>query len=315
MSGVPVSWWVGFNLFVLAMLAMDLGIFNRKAHVISMREALTWTVVWITMALIFNYGVYVFMGPTKGVEFLTGYLIEKSLSVDNVFVFSVIFTYFGVPREYQHRVLFWGILGALVMRAAMIFLGVALIQEFSWLIYVFAALLLVMGVKLLIGAESSVDPDKNPALSLLRRFMPVGKLYDGQKFFSVENGRRVATPLFAVLVCIEFSDLIFALDSLPAIFAITQDAFIIYTSNVFAILGLRALYFCLAGLLPYFHYLKYGLGVILCFVAVKMGLAHTAWKIETTTSLWVIVGVLALAVVASIIRTRLTPNATVTSDE
>lgn len=302
MNEVPISWWVGFNLFILAMLALDLGVFNRKAHVVSFREGVIWTVVWICLALLFNTGVYFVMGGEKGAEFLAGYLVEKSLSVDNVFVFSVIFTFFAVPREFQHRVLFWGVLGALVMRAFMIFAGVSLISRFAWVLYIFAALLFVMGVKMLIGGDKEVNPEKNPALILLRKVMPVSSTYSGQQFFVRTDGRWMASPLFAVVICIEFSDLIFAIDSLPAIFSITQDAFIIYTSNVFAILGLRSLYFALVGLLPYFHFLKYGLGFILCFVGIKMAVAHTAWKIETMTSLMVIVAVLTLSILASIIH-------------
>jgi tellurite resistance protein TerC len=258
------------------------------------------------MALAFNVWVWFQLGPQKGTEFLTGYLIEKSLSVDNVFVFAVLFTFFGIPAQYQHRVLFWGIFGALVMRAAMIFAGAALITNFTWIIYVFAALLVFTGIKMLMGQHEAIDPEKNFAIRLLRRFMPVTKELHGQKFFVRQNGVRAATPLFAVLLCIEVTDLIFAVDSIPAIFAITQDTFIVYTSNVFAILGLRALYFALSGILPYFHFLKYGLGIILVFVGIKMSLAHSAWKIDTAVSLGVVASILAISVIASIVHRRMT---------
>lgn len=306
MSEIPLVWWVAFNGFVIAMLALDLGVFHRNAHEVRMKEALGWSAVWIAMALIFNAWLWFELGPQKGKEFLTGYLIEKSLSVDNVFVFAVLFTYFGIPAQYQHRVLFWGIFGALVMRAAMIFSGAALIQQFAWIIYIFAALLVVTGIKMLVGKEGQVDPEKNIALRLLRKIMPITTGFHGQNFFVRQNGVLSATPLFAVLVCIEVTDLVFAIDSIPAIFAITQDTFIIYTSNVFAILGLRALYFALASLLPYFHFLKYGLGVILVFVGIKMSLAHSPWKIDTSISLGFVALTLALSVVASLIHRRLT---------
>jgi len=303
-----MMWWVAFNAFVIAMLALDLGVFHRKAHVVGMKEALGWSAVWIAMALVFNVWVWYELGAQKGTEFLTGYLIEKSLSVDNVFVFAVLFTFFGIPAQYQHRVLFWGIFGALVMRAAMIFAGAALIQNFTWVIYLFAALLVFTGIKMVTGKHEAIDPEKNIALRLLRRLMPVTKEFHGQKFFIRQNGVLAATPLFAVLICIEMTDLVFAIDSIPAIFAITQDTFIVYTSNVFAILGLRALYFALAGLLPYFHFLKYGLGIILVFVGIKMSLAHSTWKIDTMVSLIVVASILAISVIASVIHRRMTEN-------
>ena len=308
MAEIPLTWWVAFNAFVIAMLALDLGVFHRKAHAVRIKEALGWSAVWIAMALVFNAWVYLQLGPQKGAEFLTGYLIEKSLSVDNVFVFAVLFTYFGIPAQYQHRVLFWGIFGALVMRAAMIFAGAALIANFSWIIYVFAALLIVTGIKMAMGDHESIDPEKNIALKLLKCLMPVTKDFDGQKFFVRRNGVHAATPLFAVLLCIEVTDVIFAVDSIPAIFAITQDTFIVYTSNVFAILGLRALYFALAGILPYFHFLKYGLGVILVFVGIKMSLAHSEWKIDTAVSLGFVAATLVISIVASVLHRRMTGN-------
>lgn len=305
MNEIPLMWWVAFNAFVIAMLALDLGVFHRKAHEVRIKEALGWSAVWIAMALAFNVWVWFQLGPQKGTQFLTGYLIEKSLSVDNVFVFAVLFTFFGIPAQYQHRVLFWGIFGALVMRAAMIFAGAALISNFTWIIYVFAALLVITGIKMVVGTHKAIDPEKNIALRALRRFMPVTKEFHGQKFFVRRNGVLAATPLFAVLLCIEMTDLIFAVDSIPAIFAITQDTFIVYTSNVFAILGLRALYFALAGLLPYFHFLKYGLGVILVFVGIKMSLGHTPWKIDTMVSLGVVISVLAISMIASVVHRRM----------
>jgi tellurite resistance protein TerC len=294
--------WVGFNVFVLAMLALDLGVFHRKAHVVSLRESITWTVVWVTLALLFNGGVWHFYGSQKALEFLTGYLIEKSLSVDNVFVFALLFSYFAVPAKYQHKVLFWGILGALIMRAIMIFLGAALIAKFTWIIYVFGGFLVLTGIKMVVKREEEIHPERNPVVKWFKKLMPVTSDYRGDKFFVRENGVRAATPLFVVLLLVEVSDLIFAVDSIPAIFAVTTDPFIVYTSNVFAILGLRSLYFALAGVMDKFHYLKIGLGVVLVFVGVKMLLAHTAYKLDTLVSLAVVAGILAISVVASLLR-------------
>jgi tellurite resistance protein TerC len=296
--------WVGFNVFVLAMLALDLGVFHRKAHIVSLKESLIWTFVWIGLALVFNAGVWHFSGSTKALEFFTGYLIEKSLSVDNVFVFALLFSYFAVPPLYQHKVLFWGILGALVMRAVMIVLGAALITKFTWITYLFGAFLILTGIKMIVKREEEMHPERNPVVRWFKRLMPVTPDYRGDKFFVRENGIRMATPLFVVLLLVEFSDLIFAVDSIPAIFAVTTDPFIVYTSNVFAILGLRSLYFALAGVMNKFHYLKIGLGLVLSFVGVKMLLAHTAWKIPTLWSLAVIVLILAASVAVSLIRPR-----------
>ncbi|MBK7997987.1 MAG: TerC family protein [Verrucomicrobia bacterium] len=296
--------WIGFNVFVLFMLALDLGVFHRKAHVVTFKESMTWTVVWIGLALAFNAGVWHFAGPQKGLEFFTGYLIEKSLSVDNVFVFALLFSYFAVPAQYQHKVLFWGILGALVMRAAMIVAGAALITKFTWIIYIFGGFLVLTGVKMIFKKEEEIHPERNPVVRWFKRLMPVTSDYRGDKFFIRENGVRMATPLFVVLLLVEVSDLIFAVDSIPAIFAVTTDPFIVYTSNVFAILGLRSLYFALAGVMDKFHYLKIGLGAVLAFVGVKMLLAHSAWKIPTLPSLGVVVLILAIAVVASLMRPR-----------
>lgn len=296
--------WIGFNAFILLMLALDLGVFHRKAHVVSIREAGAWTVVWITLALVFNLGVWHFLGPQKALEFLTGYVIEYSLSVDNMFVFALLFSYFAVPPLYQHKVLFWGILGALVMRAGMILLGAALITRFFWIIYLFGAFLIITGLKMVFKREEEIHPERNPLVRWFRRIMPVTDGYRGDRFFVRENGLRMATPLFVVLLLVECSDLVFAVDSVPAIFAVTKDPFIVYTSNTFAILGLRSLYFALAGVMDKFHYLKIGLGLVLTFVGVKMLLGHSPWRIDTLVSLGVIVIVLAGSVAASLLRPK-----------
>src|SRR5512134_776259 len=238
--------WVGFNVFILVMLALDLGVFHRKSHVVSLKESLTWTGVWVVLALAFNAGLWHYAGSTKALEFFTGYLIEKSLSVDNVFVFALLFSYFAVPAKHQHKVLFWGILGALIMRAIMIALGAALITKFTWIVYLFGAFLILTGIKMVVKREEEIHPERNPVVRWSKKLMPVTSDYREDKFFVRENGLRMATPLFVVLLLVEFSDLIFAVDSIPAIFAVTTDPFIVYTSNVFAILGLRSLYFALA---------------------------------------------------------------------
>ncbi len=292
--------WAGFIAFVILMLALDLGVFNRKSHAVGIKEALKWSAIWIGMALIFNYGVYHFMGKEKGLEFLTGYLIEKALSVDNLFVFIMLFSMFDVEPKYQHKVLFWGILGALVMRAIFIFAGVALIQRFSWIIYVFGAFLVFTGIKMLFHKEEQIDPNKNPMVRLFKRFLPVTPEMHGNKFFVKINHKSYATPLFIVLIIIEFTDVIFATDSIPAILAISHDPFIIFSSNVFAILGLRALYFALAGITKYFHYLKYGLAAILIFVGVKMSIAGF-FHFPIVLSLLIIMGVLLVSIIASLI--------------
>lgn len=298
--------WIGFNLFVLCMLALDLGVFHRKSHVVTFKESIAWTVVWIALAMLFNLGVWHFGGSEKGIQFLTGYVIEKSLSVDNVFVFALLFSYFAVPAKYQHKVLFWGVLGALVMRAIMIAVGAALITKFMWIIYIFGAFLIITGLKMIFKKEEEIHPENNPVVRWFKKLMPVTPEYREDKFFVRENGIRHATPLFVVLLLVEVSDLIFAVDSIPAIFAVTKDPFIVYTSNVFAILGLRSLYFALAGVMDKFHYLKLGLGVVLTFVGVKMLLGHTEWKIDTHLSLGVIVLILASSVVASLMWPKTT---------
>lgn len=304
--------WVGFNVFVLAMLALDLGVFHRDAHEVSVKEALGWSVVWIGLAAVFNVLLYFFwdkMSPASSysngeaaLAFLTGYLIEKSLSVDNIFVFVLVFTYFSVPAKYQHRVLFWGVLGALIMRGVMIALGAALIKEFHWIIYIFGAFLVFTGMKMAFHRNEEIHPEKNPLIRLFRRLMPVTEQYEGDKFFVRKAGVLMATPLFLVLLMVETSDLIFAVDSIPAIFAVTQDPFLVYTANVFAILGLRSLYFVLSGMVHKFHYLKLGLSVVLTFVGVKMLLIDTAFKIPTAISLLVVAGVIAISIVASLLR-------------
>lgn len=301
MTGNPLI-WIGFSFLVLAVLALDLGVFHRKAHAVGFREALSWTGVWVTLALLFGAGVWYWAGPQKGLEFFTGYLIEYSLSADNVFVFVLIFSYFAVPRPWQHKVLFWGVLGALGMRLIMIGLGVVLISRFGWILYLFGAFLLFTGLKMVFGQQEEIHPECNPVVRWFRQLVPVTAGYHGDRFVARVDGRSVATPLLVVLVCVEVSDLVFALDSIPAIFAVTLDPFIVYTSNVFAILGLRSLYFVLAGMVEKFHYLRMGLGVVLGFVGVKMLLAHTAYRIDTLVALAVVAGVLAMTIVASLLR-------------
>ena len=294
--------WIGFNAFVLAMLAVDLLIFHKEAHEVRVREAATWSVIWIALALLFGVGVAQFMGREAGLEYFAGYLIEKALSVDNIFVFVLIFSFFRVPPRYQHRVLFWGILGALLMRGAMIAAGAYLIQQFHWIIYVFGAFLVFTGVRMARHSEHDLDPESSLAIRLIRRLVPITTEYHGQQFFVREHAgqvrRLVATPLFVVLVLVETTDLIFAVDSIPAIFAITQEPFIVYSSNVFAILGLRALYFLLADVIHRFHYLKVGLSVVLVFVGLKM-LAVDIYKVPIGISLGVIALVLAASTAAS----------------
>jgi tellurite resistance protein TerC len=300
---LPLWVWIAFIGFILSLLALDLGVFHRKAHVVTTREAATWSAIWVAVSLAFAAGVNHFLGPQKGLEFLTGYLVEKSLAVDNIFVFVMVFGFFAVPPALQHRVLFWGIIGALVMRGAMIAVGAALVSQFHWVLYVFGGLLLLTGVRMLMHRNHGPqDLNKNPAVRLARRVLRVSDEYDGEKFFTIKNGVRVATPLFLALVFIEFSDLIFAVDSIPAIFAITQDPFIVFTSNVLAILGLRSMYFLLASVVDRFVYLKTGLSAILVFIGAKM-LLLDVYKIPTGVSLAVVAAILALSVIASLLRT------------
>jgi tellurite resistance protein TerC len=295
--------WIAFNIFILGILAIDLGVFHRTAHKVSLREASVWSVVWVSLAMFFNLAIYYLWGAEKALEFLAGYLIEKSLSVDNIFVFLMIFSYFAVPAVYQHRVLFWGILGALIMRAIFIAAGTALLNAFDWAIYFFGGFLIVTGVKMLLAGDQKLEPEKNPAVRLLRHVMQVSEKYHGQSFFVRLNGRLWATPLLVVLVVVETTDVIFAVDSIPAIFAVTQDPFIVYTSNVFAILGLRAMYFLLAGIMEMFCYLRVGLSFVLCFVGAKMLLVDF-YKIPIGMSLGVVASILILSVLASLLPQR-----------
>lgn len=300
---VNSTFWIGFNLFVLLMLALDLGVFNRKAHVVSVKEALTWSGIWICLSLIFNALIYYWFGESKAIEFFTGYVIEKSLSIDNIFVFVLVFKYFQIPSIYQHKILFWGIIGALIMRVIFIFAGVALIEKFHWTIYLFGVFLIYTGYKMFTEQDKQMEPEKNPLIKLFRRVMPVTNQLQGDKFFVRENGKRYATPLFLVLIVIETTDLIFAVDSIPAILAVTQDRFIVYTSNVFAILGLRSLYFALAHVIHRFVYLSTGLAVILVFVGLKMVMVDI-FKIPTFISLIVIAVIITASIVLSLIKTR-----------
>jgi len=304
--------WIAFNVFVLGMLAIDLGVFHRKAHAVSLKEAGVWSCVWIGLALVFNVGVYYLWGQEKALEFLTGYVIEKSLSVDNLFVFLMVFQYFNTPAEYQHRILFWGIVGALVLRAIFIATGSALLSNFHWMIYVFGGFLVVTGIKMFLQGDEKLEPEKNPVVRLFQRMMPVTHDYHGQSFFITKDGKRHATLMMVVLIVVETTDVIFAVDSIPAIFAITTDPFIVYTSNVFAILGLRALYFMLAGVMEMFVYLKVGLSFVLVFVGIKM-ISVDFYKIPIGLSLGVIGGILLLSVLASLFSHRRTVQSS--SDE
>lgn len=293
--------FVLFNIFVLAMLALDLGVFHRKAHEVKVGEALGWTGGWIAMALLFAAGIYLWRGHEDGLSFITGYLIEKSLSIDNVFVFILIFSFFRVDPLWQHKVLFWGILGALVMRGIFIFAGVALIQTFHWIIFVFGAFLVYTGIRMAFRRETEIHPEKNPVLRAFRRLVPVTEDYRDGRFFVKENSRTLATPLFVALLFIETSDIVFAVDSIPAIIAITRDPFIVYTSNVFAILGLRALYFALAGTMKMFRFLHYGLSFILAFIGGKM-LISGFYEIPIVAALGVVTATLAVSVIASLAK-------------
>jgi tellurite resistance protein TerC len=293
--------WIGFTGFVLAMLALDLGVFHRKAHSVGMREAALWSAVWVSLAAVFNLGVYAWFGSERALEFTAGYLIEKALAVDNIFVFVLLFSTFAVPEKHQHRVLFWGVLGALVMRAAFIFAGSALIHRFDWIIYVFGALLALTGVKLLVRRGKESDPAQNPLVRALRRVLPVAGDASSGRFFLAERGRWFVTPLFLALVALELTDLVFAIDSIPAVFGVTTDPFIVFTSNVFAILGLRSLYFLLAGVITRFVYLKTGLALVLVFVGAKMLLAKV-YHVPIGISLGVIAAILAVSILVSWLR-------------
>lgn len=296
--------WAGFVGFLIVMLALDLGVFNRKQHEVHVKEALITSGIWVVLSLLFNGAVFYWMGHEKGLEFLTGYLLEKSLSVDNIFVFILLFTFFDVPKKYQHKVLYWGIIGALIMRAILIFVGTALIAQFSWVILIFGGFLVIAGLKMAFQKEEKVEPNKNPVVKFVKKIVPVTPEYHKDKFFvTLKKGGLFATPLFIVLIVVETTDLIFAFDSIPAILAITNDTFIVFTSNAFAILGLRALYFALSGFMDKFHYLKTGLSIILVFVGIKMLLSNVL-HISTVISLIVILVVLAAAIGASMVRNK-----------
>jgi tellurite resistance protein TerC len=301
---------VGFGLFILLMLALDLGVLNRKAHAVTYREATVWSVVWVTLALIFAGIVFWKTNRQTGLEFLTGYVIELSLSVDNLFVFLLIFSYFKVPAKYQHRVLFWGVLGALVMRMTMIAIGATLVERFHWILYIFGAFLIYTGFKMLRQDESQANPEDNPLVRFATKLIPITRHYEGEKFFTVVNGKKMGTLLLLVLVIVEVSDLVFAVDSIPAIFGITTNPFIVYTSNVFAILGLRSLYFLLAGVVEKFHYLKVGLAIVLMFVGVKMlteGYVHEHFGVGKEAVIGVSLGFVALTLLLSVVASLLWP--------
>jgi tellurite resistance protein TerC len=293
--------WIGFSVFILFMLSLDLGLFNRRAHDIKYREAAIWSAVWIALASVFAAIVFYYQGSSRGLEFVTGYLIELSLSVDNLFVFLLIFSYFKVPSKYQHRVLFWGVLGALVMRLTMIFVGATLINRFHWIIYIFGAFLVYTGIKMFRQQDNDFQPEDNALVRFLTRVMPMTRSYDEKHFFTKVNGRRMGTLLLLVLVIVEVADLVFAVDSIPAIFAITTNAFIVYTSNVFAILGLRSMYFLLAGVVEKFHYLKIGLAIVLTFIGAKMLIVAVHINIPIWISLVFVAIVLLSSVVASLV--------------
>lgn len=296
---VNIWFYVGFTAFVLIMLALDLGVFHREAHAVQPKEAGMWVGIWMTLAFTFATVIYFWGGSEPALLFVTGYLIEQSLSVDNIFVIVMIFSYFAIPDKYQHRVLFWGILGALVMRGVFIGAGTMLIKQFSWIMYLFGAFLIFTGIRMATQQDEEFDAERNPVMRTARRFLPVTNRYDGQKFFTMENGQKAATPLFLVLIMVEFTDLVFAVDSIPAIFAVTTDPFLVYTSNVFAILGLRSMYFLLSGIVHKFVYLKYGLAVILTFVGVKMVIVDY-YHVPIVASLLVIVITLVTSIVASL---------------
>lgn len=303
-----VIFWIIFNLIVVTMLIIDLKVIQKEVHAVSVKEAAGWSLFWIAVAMLFNLGIFFYLGHDKAMQFFTGYVIEKSLSVDNLFVFIMIFSYFNVPPKFQPRVLHWGILGALVMRFIIIFGGSALLNAFHWIFYVFGLLIIYTGVRMMMDHEKKLDPDKNFALKIFKKFMPVAvQNIDDKNFFVRVNGKLHATPLFVALVVVESSDLIFAVDSIPAIFAITTDPFIVYTSNVFAILGLRALYFLLSSIMPLFVYLKYGISIVLCYVGVKM-LIMEVYKIPTLVSLLIILSILAGSVILSLLFGKKKPK-------
>jgi tellurite resistance protein TerC len=300
--GINIYFWIGFHVFVFLMLALDLGVFHKNTHKIQVKEAITWTFIWITLAFLFNVFVYFELGKIKALEFFTGYVIEYSLSVDNIFVFILIFSFFAVKPEYQHKILFWGILGALIMRGIFIFTGVALINRFHWVVIIFGGFLVFSGIKMLFqNDDQTVDPEKNVIIRFFRKFLPVTHETHEDKFFIKQKSKFYATPLFLVLLIIESSDLIFAVDSIPAILAISKDTFIVYTSNIFAILGLRSLYFAIAGIMGYFRYLKVGLAFVLSFVGLKMLASYFDFEIPILMSLLIIISTLLVSIIASVL--------------
>ncbi|SFP68382.1 TerC family protein [Hymenobacter arizonensis] len=300
MENTPLFWFI-FNIFVIGLLLLDLLVFNRKAHAVTLREALGWSAFWVALSLCFNFLVYRTMGHEAGLQWLTGYLVEKALSVDNLFVFLLIFNYFKVPAEYQHRILFWGVLGALILRAVFILIGGALLAKFHFLIYILGAFLMYTGIRMgLSGDEPEIDPENNPVVRFLSRHLPITRQFEGGKFFVRRDGVRFATPLFVVLIMVETTDVVFAADSIPAILAITRDTFIVFTSNVFALLGLRAMYFALASMMRLFHYLHYGLSLILVFIGAKI-LLESIFPIPMPIALGVVGGLLLLSVLASVV--------------
>lgn len=298
---VSIYFWIGFHILIFLILALDLGFFNKKEHKIPLKEALLWSMTWISLAMLFGLFVFFEFGRIKALEYLTGYVIEYSLSVDNIFVFILIFSYFAVKDEYQHKILFWGIIGALVMRGIFIFTGVALINRFHWIVILFGLFLVLTGINMLFRKEIQVDPEKNPVVKFARRFLPVSDKLHGSRFFIKQNHRTYATPLFLVLIVIESSDLIFAVDSIPAILAISHETFIVYTSNIFAILGLRSLYFAVSGIMGYFRYLKTGLSFVLTFVGVKMLASFFHFEIPILVSLAIIIFILVTSVISSVL--------------
>jgi len=304
LMGTSIYFWIGFHLFIFIMLALDLGVFHKHTHKVPVKEAIIWSCVWISLALLFNLFVFFEFGKTRALEFLTGYVIEYSLSVDNIFVFILIFSYFAVNNQYQHKILFWGILGALIMRGIFIFTGIALINRFHWVVIIFGGFLVFTGIRMLFQKETEVDPEKNTVVKFFRRFLPVTKSLHGDKLIIRQNRKLYATPLFLVLLIIESSDLIFAVDSIPAILAISKSTFIVYTSNIFAILGLRSLYFAIAGIMGYFRYLKVGLAFVLTFVGLKMLGSYFHFEIPIVTSLGIIISILLVSILASVFIKR-----------
>jgi tellurite resistance protein TerC len=304
-TSMPLWAWLVFGAIIFVLLVLDLKVFHRKSSVITIKQSLMWTAFWISLALLFNMGIWLWHGGKPALNFLTCYLIEESLSVDNLFVFLMVFSFFAVPAAYQHKVLFWGIVGAIVLRLAFIELGATLLENFGWVFYIFGAFLIIAALRMAFQKEKELHPEKNPILKLLRKFIGVTDNYEGDRFFIKRFGKYVATPLFIVIIVIETTDLVFAMDSIPAAFSITTDKFIVYTANIFAILGLRSLYFALAGIMPLFHYLKYGLVIVLMFVGVKMIVEHRYhYEVPTAIALGVVIVVLVVAVIASIIRNR-----------